>query len=184
MQPELETHPHPADVAPTNPNTCQDIAVQWLWWMVALAAIGLAVCGLLGRSAHAQGHPPEHQAIHEQFYADWMRLDQNPTSSCCNKQDCFPTMMMQHTDGKWYALRQHRARELEQAVARGENPTVPPITYADWVLVPEHVIEQNAAREDLPAKKITREPRESPDGRSHACIVGDTVYCAVIGAAG
>lgn len=60
-------------------------------WLIAFA-IG---------SAFAQ-HPPEHQALHEQFYSTWM-IPPSRTTSCCNKQDCFPTTFRKRAD-QWWAL--------------------------------------------------------------------------------
>lgn len=195
----IEFHPHPADIAPINPNTCQEIAAALAKWL-ALAGllaliVGFAWGGLTAARAssddqddnarHTQGnnaHPNDHQPIHERFYADWMRLDTG--TSCCNKQDCFPTMMRQAADGTWYALRQRAARELELQVLNGLNPVVPPLTdLTAWIVIPERFLEHNAERVDLGVKS-PRTERDSPDGRSHACVNGDTVYCAVVGGGG
>jgi hypothetical protein len=53
--------------------------------------------------AQAHHHPPEHAQLHENFYRDWMRPDQ-PTVSCCNLKDCYPTEA-RFTNGKWFARR-------------------------------------------------------------------------------
>jgi len=35
-------------------------------------------------------HPPQDVQLHEKFYSTWYMPD-NPSKSCCNKQDCYPT---------------------------------------------------------------------------------------------
>ena len=67
------------------------------------AAAALALTAL----AHAQDHrhPPEHAAIHERFYSNWMRPDM-PRVSCCNKQDCAPVRHARQVSGRWQAQRE------------------------------------------------------------------------------
>jgi hypothetical protein len=53
----------------------------------ALVTMGLVT------SAFAQGHrqhPSEDMPLHEKFYSTWLMPD-NPSRSCCNKADCYPT---------------------------------------------------------------------------------------------
>lgn len=198
---DFEVHPHPAEIPPINPNTCLEIAfafgravvmvlaVLCLW--AALASPARAQdctnypdeCGPAKIDPHANhGHPPGHIPLHEIFYSNWMRMDVNPQSSCCNMEDCFPTPMKQDANGAWWALRKHAALALENKVKAGENPPLPPLSdYTAWIFVPEFVLEHNAQRRDLERKKIVRDPRDSPDGFSHACISGENVFCAVIG---
>lgn len=199
MQPEIEHHPHPADVAPIDPNTCQDIALAiGKLIVVCLVVLALACAAITRADAQENGvrpdheHPPQHVKVHEDFYSSWMRLD--GLGSCCNNQDCFPTIMIQErTTGKWWALRMVRVLELEAMVKAGLNPPVPPLTETvknelgvdikSWIEVPEDKIEHNARRTDLQIK-APRDPRDSPDGRSHACIQSSGfVYCAVVGLA-
>jgi hypothetical protein len=75
-------------------------------------AFVMAVCGstvsplLLPCNAIAQEHrhhPPQDMALHEKFYSTWFMPDQ-PSKSCCNKADCYPTEVKYH-DGQWWALR-------------------------------------------------------------------------------
>jgi hypothetical protein len=35
-------------------------------------------------------HPPQDEPLHERFYSGWYMPD-NPSMSCCNKADCYPT---------------------------------------------------------------------------------------------
>jgi hypothetical protein len=48
-------------------------------------------------------HPPQDQALHENFYSNWHMPD-NPAVSCCNNADCYPTDI-KYIDGKLYARR-------------------------------------------------------------------------------
>ena len=58
--------------------------------------------------AAAQDHHHHHPAgletqLHEKFYSTWYMPDE-PTKSCCNKADCYPTEVKFH-GGQWYARR-------------------------------------------------------------------------------
>lgn len=192
----FEFHPHPADIPPLDPNTCKEIAIKFAK-AVLMAALALAVMFFFIQAAKASddwdqvpteeqhGHPPGDHPIHEQFYATWYRLDTG--TSCCNMKDCYPTPMRQKADGSWWALRQFVAMDLEKQVQAGVNPLMPQLGEVPdpkvWVRIPEDRLEHNASREDLPGIKYPRGERDSPDGRSHACVSGDTVFCAVIGLA-
>jgi hypothetical protein len=59
-------------------------------------------------------HPPEHAALHDEFYKNWMRPD-NPKISCCNLNDCAPVEhvrrnsyggwdMQRSKDGAWITI--------------------------------------------------------------------------------
>ncbi len=155
--------------------------------LTCLAWIAFAVSSAIAQDAsdpdHAN-HPPEHLQLHEQFYQDWMRLDvAGGTFSCCNLKDCYPTVMLEARDGSWWALRYKAAMLLERRARQsdGGGTLLPPLSdLASWVKVPEQVIEHNSDRVDLGVQS-PRLPRESPDGRSHACVSGNTVFCAVVG---
>ena len=134
------------------------------------------------RAADGHGHPEADQKLHEQFYKSWQRLDIG--SSCCNNDDCFPTIMLQGENGHWYAMKKSgldRIRKLIEESDTAIQPPLPPLedtTY--WVDAHPKVLEHNAR---VPGLGIAypRDPRDSPDGRSHACISGDYVLCAVVG---
>lgn len=103
------------------------------------------------------GHPPQDQAIHEQFYSNWLRPDENLRNtdgarqhSCCNKQDCAPVDAVEYKkDGTIWML-----RHVDQR----------------WILVPPEKLEHSYP-----------DQRQSPDIRAHMCSTGVTVYCAVLG---
>lgn len=199
----FEFHPSPAEVAPVNPNTSQDIAWTILkyigFFLLFLCALGVVSQARaddsgenhLHRPAQVSeddpgvtgGHPKQHKTIHERFYSDWDRLDMVNKSSCCSNEDCFPTIMLQDENGSWWALKREIMQGIESRVAAGEDPKIPSLESAPgaWVLVPPDKIEHNSLRVDLGVKR-PREARPSPDGRSHACITtGDAVLCAVVG---
>jgi hypothetical protein len=84
-------------------------ASKWLR-VIMLPTVGhrVAVLVLLlafYRAAFAQhhNHPPQDIALHERFYSTWMRPD-NPSTSCCNKQDCYPAEF-KLVGGTWFAKR-------------------------------------------------------------------------------
>lgn len=60
-------------------------------------------------SGHPVGHPVADLPIHEKFYSTWYKPDK-PAESCCNKQDCYPTVIKyegeqlfakRREDGEW-----------------------------------------------------------------------------------
>lgn len=104
-------------------------------WLVG-GALALLFVGHLINPASAQGHPPEHQALHERFYSTWMMPDA-PKVSCCHNQDCAPAAS-RVVDGRWEAK-------------RPDDDT--------WVQVPPSKIEQNRdspdGRSHLCGRKIS-----------------------------
>jgi hypothetical protein len=76
--------------------------------IVALAAVALATAVVASRAQH--NHPAEDVAIHEKFYASWMRPD-NPLISCCSSEDCYP-VAARFRDGNWQAMRREDGKWL------------------------------------------------------------------------
>jgi len=74
-----------------------------------IAIAGAATCALVlaGGATLAQEehrhHPPQDMPLHERFYSTWFMPDE-PTKSCCNMADCYPTTVQYH-DGQWWAMR-------------------------------------------------------------------------------
>jgi hypothetical protein len=71
-------------------------------------AAALVALGAFAKSAMAQDHHHHHPAgletlLHEKFYSTWFMPDE-PTKSCCNKADCYPTEV-KFQDGQWHARR-------------------------------------------------------------------------------
>jgi hypothetical protein len=68
---------------------------------------GVTIDPLVGgkRTAIAQErqHPAHDMALHEKFYSTWYMPDE-PNKSCCNKADCYPTLV-RYQDGQWWAMR-------------------------------------------------------------------------------
>ncbi len=70
--------------------------------MKYLAPILLAISLLFATPSPAQHrHPPEHAALHDQFYKTWT-MPHNRAISCCHDEDCKPAQS-KLVDGSWYA---------------------------------------------------------------------------------
>lgn len=139
-----------------------DFEDRWILAIVGLiiATIALTLIYVKQSTAH-DGHlalTVEQEKIYN-FYSGWMRPKgpfqgvQHRKISCCNKTDCFPVAEIRVRDGV-YRIK----IEYPDGKVSGEYSVNPSI------------IESN--QED---------PRESPDGRSHACIIGGVVACFVEG---
>jgi len=68
--------------------------------------------------------PPQDQPLHEKFYSAWHMPD-NPSVSCCNQADCYPTEI-KYVDGEIYAKRREDGKYIPippQKVERNrDNP--------------------------------------------------------------
>jgi len=70
-----------------------------------------AVLACFATTAAAQRrHPPEDEALHEQFYSHWYMPD-HPSKSCCNKADCYPTEI-RYIDGRIFARRREDGKYI------------------------------------------------------------------------
>jgi hypothetical protein len=71
-----------------------------------------------------RAHPAADMPLHEKFYSTWYMPDQ-PTKSCCNKADCYPTQV-KFQDGQWWALRREDGRYIpvpwSKVEQRRDNP--------------------------------------------------------------
>jgi hypothetical protein len=69
-------------------------------------------------------HPPQDQLLHEKFYSKWHMPD-NPTLSCCNEADCYPTEI-KYVDGNLYAKRREDGKYIsippEKVERNRDNP--------------------------------------------------------------
>jgi hypothetical protein len=89
-----------------------------LIWMVAAT-----LCAASGaRGQHF--HPPQDEPLHERFYSTWYMPD-DPSKSCCNKADCYPTEV-RLTDGAIYARRREDGKYIrippQKVEQRRDNP--------------------------------------------------------------
>lgn len=139
-----------------------------LFWLI-IGMLAFIVFCLMARHAPAHEHQAgetSEQARIVQFYKTWLRPKgdfsiQHRVSSCCwaegAMQDCFPVKETKRdTDGTLLIK-----LDVDQAHA-GYG--------LDWYKV-DHNIEEHKQPD----------PRESPDGRSHACVSGNVVICYVQG---
>jgi hypothetical protein len=71
-------------------------------------------------------HPPQDQFLHEKFYSKWHMPD-NPSVSCCNEADCYPTEI-KYVDGNIYAKRREDGKYIpvppEKVERNRDNPDV------------------------------------------------------------
>ena len=71
--------------------------------------IPLIVLFSMGAQAQEHNrHPVRDLALHEKFYSTWHMPD-NPTKSCCDMADCYPTEI-KIIDGKIYAQRREDSK--------------------------------------------------------------------------
>jgi len=105
-----------------------------------------------GQGEAARRHPPQDMALHEKFYSTWYMPD-NPTLSCCNNADCYPTDI-KYVDGNIYARRREDGK---------------------YILIPPQKVEHN--RDNPDGRNHLCAP---PPGLSNS---SDTVYCFALGGA-
>jgi len=137
--------------------------LDYPFWKVVTGCIASAIIILVAvLGSAARGHDShlalsiEDQKVYE-FYNTWMRPAGRSgmghrVSSCCNLTDCFPVVEIRMVSGR-YAVRV----QTPNGVSR------------EYTVDPQ-IIESNQP-----------DPRESPDGKSHACIAGGMVICFVEG---
>jgi hypothetical protein len=79
-------------------------------FVVLIASLGPA------KAQDHRAHPVADLPLHEKFYSSWYMPDQ-PTKSCCNKADCYPTEVRvqgdtifarRREDGKWLLIPSHK----------------------------------------------------------------------------
>lgn len=100
-----------------------------------------------------------HEGAVGEFYKSWLVPDGQGNrrgGSCCNKTDCRPVVHMRRGGGGAQV-------QLQE----------PDGSLSGWYTVPN-----NRWEDQQP------DPRESPDGRSHACVRAGMVICAVRGSDG
>ena len=118
---------------------------------------GICLCCALMMPVQAQDaglhrHPPQDQLLHEKFYSTWHMPD-NPTVSCCNNSDCYPTEI-KYVDGTIYAKRREDGK---------------------FILIPPEKVERNRDNPDGRNHLCAPPP--------HAFHAADTVLCFALGGA-
>jgi hypothetical protein len=102
-----------------------------MWNLARISSVALAIIALAGSAVPAiaqehehRVHPAADMPLHERFYSTWYMPDQ-PTKSCCNKADCYPTQV-KFQDGQWWALRREDGRYIpvpwSKVEQRRDNP--------------------------------------------------------------
>jgi len=97
-----------------------------LFWSCLCCLLAVRVQAQEGGQGQAalHHHPPQDQLLHEKFYSAWHMPD-NPSVSCCNEADCYPTEI-KYVDGELYAKRREDGKYIAvppQKVERNrDNP--------------------------------------------------------------
>jgi len=87
---------------------------------LVLAPFVLATPALCQQPSHDhRHHPAADMPLHEKFYSTWYMPD-NPTKSCCNKADCYPTEVT-YRDGSVFARRREDGKWLRIPAAKIEQ---------------------------------------------------------------
>ena len=125
-----------------------------LFWICLCCLLAIEVRAKDGQSrAGLHHHPPQDQLLHEEFYSTWHMPD-NPSASCCNDADCYPTEI-KSVEGKIYAKRREDGK---------------------YILIPSQKIERN--RDTPDGRNHLCAP---PPGFAKNPV--DTVYCFALGGA-
>ena len=97
-------------------------------------------------------HPPQDRLLHEKFYSTWHMPD-NPSASCCNDADCYPTEI-KYVDGNIYARRREDGK---------------------YIAIPPEKVERNRDNPDGRNHLCAPPPSVFPSS--------DTVFCFALGGA-
>jgi hypothetical protein len=91
---------------------------------VAAVIACIVACSRVTMAQEHRAHPLQDMPLHEKFYSTWYMPDQ-PTKSCCNKADCYPTLV-KFQDGQWWALRREDQKYIpvpwSKVEQRRDNP--------------------------------------------------------------
>jgi len=129
------------------------LSCKFLFWGGICCLLAMEVKAQDGQSqAGIHRHPPQDQPLHEKFYSKWHMPD-NPSVSCCNEADCYPTEI-KYVDGKIYAKRREDGK---------------------YISVPPEKVERN--RDNPDGRNHLCAP---PPNISHS---SDTVFCFALGGA-
>src|SRR6266436_10414036 len=90
---------------------CKLLLWSCLCCLLAMPVQAQEVRALEDGQDHAmRHHPPQDLPLHEKFYSKWHMPD-NPTVSCCNEADCYPTEI-KYIDGDIYAKRREDGKYI------------------------------------------------------------------------
>jgi hypothetical protein len=89
-----------------------------------LACIVAATVPVVTSAAGQHRHPPQDEALHDKFYSTWYMPD-DPSKSCCNKADCYPTEI-RLVGGNIYARRREDGKYIpiptQKVERKRDNP--------------------------------------------------------------
>lgn len=89
----------------------RSVAGFYLIYLALVAIVGGTLLAVLMGAARGQHfHPPEHAAIHDEFYRGWRKPDR-PSESCCSDRDCYP-VEARMVSGQWFAKRREDGKWL------------------------------------------------------------------------
>ena len=114
--------------------------------------VGLPLQAREGEGRTTLHHPSQDQWLHEKFYSTW-HMPNNPSASCCNDADCYPTEI-QYIDGNIYAKRREDGK---------------------YILILPEKVERN--RDNPDGRNHLCAPPPNP------LLPSDTVYCFALGSA-
>jgi len=118
------------------------------WMRLACVVAGIPFVASTVAAQHH--HPREDEALHEKFYSSWYMPD-DPSKSCCNKADCYPTEI-KYVGGNIHARRREDGK---------------------FIPIPRHKVERN--RDNPDGRSHLCAP---PPGSSYP---SDTVFCFSLG---
>jgi hypothetical protein len=84
--------------------------MSFLCKCIGLTYLAAGLISVVSPAAAQHSHPPQDEALHEKFYSGWYMPD-NPSKSCCNKADCYPTEI-KYVGGNIYARRREDGKYI------------------------------------------------------------------------
>jgi len=118
------------------------------------AAMALALGNVKAQDHSHHNHPPALSQLHEQFYSKWQRPNHRNDAGERTHSCC------NKEDCRPSPIKPRADGNFDVLNLKGE-----------WVMMPRELLEENQ-----------RDPVESPDGLSHACVgASGTPFCAVRG---
>src|SRR5262245_21328681 len=119
--------------------------------VAVIATAAMILAHVFSRALAQHRHPLQDEPIHERFYSTWFMPD-DPTRSCCNKADCYPTEIKIEGDNIFARRREDRK----------------------WLLIPPRKVERN--RDNPDGRNHLCAPRPTA-----TAYPPDTVFCFTLG---